>query len=647
METITPPKKRLFELKSSAEFSSSEFSHSIKTWVNMASLLIKQGNMAESNKDDENAYISYVRACLIITKIIPFQPNYPAMMNDIVCTDLRQKILLVVTRIGHLERRLLKQFEQENQELIQRQSLTTQEPVTEHYTYATTPSISLKQQRASMDETDRESEREASMPFQEVAPEEREEEQDEQREPEDQEKQDEEDSDIEQDVRRLRMVPETDADLALDLNPRTYASHYQRRSIYRRSRDLLQEQQFQGHDEKKVLASSHLTSPATGSLRKKSSNEEHRSFLSPECQPNNSNATVPSSQDYPSFASARHQHLFAQHPHRGGHVRRCSSTDGLRTRMHIPGHNSPAIPPRSDKRSSMMASVAQYGSGNPNPSRPSLAELRAGDRSNRRTMSFEITWTLPHEQRKGLPAAIMTSTPRQSVDISHGRSISVNNNSNNESTDSAPSSASTTGSSSSPSTAQSTPVASPQLKISPQMGNSLHSFHGYGHGYSASLTSITSASTLAATMVDGTTPSPTRSMGLPPPLAPPSISSCSMHSTSTVTTPITPVASPILASSSTISSISASTMVNPPSVSSHVSTGSGTWATTGKKAGLLRKIRSKPKLKDQLFDILPNLQFISDSVRDIEPAGLEEDIGDCLQEEHSIQLEIFRLLAKQ
>ncbi|KAF8955872.1 hypothetical protein BGZ52_000253, partial [Haplosporangium bisporale] len=64
METITPPKKRLFELKSSAEFSSSEFSHSIKTWVNMASLLIKQGNMAESNKDDENAYISYVRACL-------------------------------------------------------------------------------------------------------------------------------------------------------------------------------------------------------------------------------------------------------------------------------------------------------------------------------------------------------------------------------------------------------------------------------------------------------------------------------------------------------------------------------------------------------------------------------------------------------
>lgn len=42
METLAPPRKRLFELKSSAEFSSSEFSHSIKTWVNMASLLIKQ-----------------------------------------------------------------------------------------------------------------------------------------------------------------------------------------------------------------------------------------------------------------------------------------------------------------------------------------------------------------------------------------------------------------------------------------------------------------------------------------------------------------------------------------------------------------------------------------------------------------------------
>lgn len=40
--TVQPPRQRLFELKSSAEFSSAEFSHSIKTWVNMASLLIKQ-----------------------------------------------------------------------------------------------------------------------------------------------------------------------------------------------------------------------------------------------------------------------------------------------------------------------------------------------------------------------------------------------------------------------------------------------------------------------------------------------------------------------------------------------------------------------------------------------------------------------------
>ncbi|KAG0338727.1 hypothetical protein BG000_003494 [Podila horticola] len=578
METITvqPPRQRLFELKSSAEFSSAEFSHSIKTWVNMASLLIKQGNMAESNKDDENAYISYVRACLIITKIIPFQPNYPAMMNDIVCIDLRQKILLVVARIGHLERRLLKQFEHDNQELVQRQTQKTHEPAKIHSTCTTTPSM-LQRQCSSIDETDHDSEFDVPRTtFQEIVIEESQEEQD-------------DGDNIEEDVQRLRIAPETDSELSLDLNPRTYASHY-RRSLQRRSRDLLQAQQLQGHDEK-TITSSHLTTPATGTLRKKSSNEEHRSFLTPECQPNNSSSTVPSSQDYLSFASSRHQHLFAEHPRRGAHVRRCSSTDGLRTRMHFPGgQNSPAIPPRSDKRSSMMASI----------------ELRARDGSNRRTMSFEITWTLPHEQRQGLPAAIMTSsTPRQSVDISHARSISVSNNNNNNSESESPSSASTNGSSSLPSTAQSTPVASPHLKTSPQMGHSLHSFHGFGHGHSASLTSITSASTSAATIVDGTTPSPTGSMGLPPPLAPPSISSCSMHSNSTVTTPTTPVTSPILASSSTLSSMSASTMVNPPSISS--SAGSGTWATTGKKAGLLRKIRSKPKLKDQLFDILPNV----------------------------------------
>ncbi|KAG0037240.1 hypothetical protein BGZ82_002914 [Podila clonocystis] len=599
--TVQPPRQRLFELKSSAEFSSAEFSHSIKTWVNMASLLIKQGNMAESNKDDENAYISYVRACLIITKIIPFQPNYSAMMNDIVCIDLRQKILLVVARIGHLERRLLKQFELDNQELAQQQSQKTQEPVKIHSTHTITPSLSQKQY-SSMDETDREIELEVPRTtFQENELEATQEEQEEVQE--DQDKQDEGD-DIEQDVRRLRIAPETDSDLSLDLNPRSYASHY-RRSLQRRSRDLLQEQQFQGLDEK-AMASSHLTAPATGSLRKKSSNEEHRSFLTPECQPN-SNSNIPSSHDYPSFASSRHQHLFAQHPHRGAHVRRCSSTDGLRTRMHFPGgHSSPAIPPRSDKRSSMMASVVLNGS-NPNPTpRPSLAELRARDGSNRRTMSFEITWTLPHEQKRGLPAAIMTSsTPRQSVDFSHARSVSVGNCNNNSESESPPSSASTNDSSSNPSTAQSTPVASPQLKTGPQLGHGLHSFHGYGHGYSASLTSITSASTSAATMVDGTTPSPTGSMGLLPPQAHPSISSCSMHTNSTVTTPTTPVTSPILASSSTISSMSASTMVNPPSISS--TTGSGTWTTTGKKAGLLRKIRSKPKLKDQLFDILPNV----------------------------------------
>ncbi|KAF9283047.1 hypothetical protein BGZ68_005597 [Mortierella alpina] len=86
----------------------------------MASLLVKQGNMAESNKDDENAYVSYVRACLFVTKIIPRQTQYPNMMNDIVCIDLRQKILGIIPRMGHLERRLLQRYEQENQETAAR-----------------------------------------------------------------------------------------------------------------------------------------------------------------------------------------------------------------------------------------------------------------------------------------------------------------------------------------------------------------------------------------------------------------------------------------------------------------------------------------------------------------------------------------------
>ncbi|KAG0226247.1 hypothetical protein BGW42_003806 [Actinomortierella wolfii] len=113
--TILPPRTRLHELKQSAHFDFEEVQHSIKTWVNMASLLVKQGLMAESQKDDENAYISYIRACMIMTKIIPHQACYSAMMNDIACIDLRQKILGIITRLGHLERRLLDKFEKDNQ----------------------------------------------------------------------------------------------------------------------------------------------------------------------------------------------------------------------------------------------------------------------------------------------------------------------------------------------------------------------------------------------------------------------------------------------------------------------------------------------------------------------------------------------------
>ena len=42
--TVQPPRTRLCKLKSSADFPSDEFNHSIKTWVNMASLLVKQVN---------------------------------------------------------------------------------------------------------------------------------------------------------------------------------------------------------------------------------------------------------------------------------------------------------------------------------------------------------------------------------------------------------------------------------------------------------------------------------------------------------------------------------------------------------------------------------------------------------------------------
>lgn len=37
-----PPRTRLNELKTSAEFAAEDFNHTIKTWVNMASLLVKQ-----------------------------------------------------------------------------------------------------------------------------------------------------------------------------------------------------------------------------------------------------------------------------------------------------------------------------------------------------------------------------------------------------------------------------------------------------------------------------------------------------------------------------------------------------------------------------------------------------------------------------
>ncbi|KAF9430846.1 hypothetical protein BGZ94_003327, partial [Podila epigama] len=661
-----PPRQRLSALKASAEFPAGEFNHSIKTWVNMASLLIKQGSMAESNKDDENAYISFIRSCLIITKIIPCQPNYRAMMNDIVCIDLRQKILLVIARIGHLERRLLKQFEQENLQRLQEQQQQQQQQQQPHVvqsrslhpTSGISPGVSQS-----------ESDSEITVPgqpfltFHQDGDDDVEEEEVGRGEayPQRHRKEDEEEEDMtegEDVVCRLNIAPAStiDPEPALDLNSRnlTAAAQYHRRSFQRRSHDML------SYDQKRTIpmitrpTSPLATFPPTtttttyASLKKVSSNEDYRALLTPECQPNNNmnsnNSNINSnsssnnnnknnpvfdssnldsalassmtpSQLYASLTSSsgatRHQLLFAEQSRLRAqgqqHIRRCSSTDGIRQRMHFPrdsGTISPAIPPRSEKRSSMMASVTMNGSngfgsysnGVTPSQRPALASLRAGDRANRRTMSFEITFTHPLEQQKGLPIAILTSTPRQSVDIPRAMSSMANSvtSDNADSPLSATSTASSTiGSSSSPSTAASTPFASPLLlQTNPQMGQfgssgkqqqqQQQGFQGYGHGHSSSLTSITSASTSAATMVEGTGPSMTLTTTATSPttmaLAPPSASSCSTHSTLSVTTPTTPVASPTFATASqsclpssscaTLSTMSsASTMVNMPTES--------------------------------------------------------------------------------
>ncbi|KAG0368970.1 hypothetical protein BC939DRAFT_477848 [Gamsiella multidivaricata] len=655
METqtvILPPRTRLLDLKSSADFPSEEFNHSIKTWVNMASLLVKQGNMAESNKDDENAYISYVRACLIITKIIPHQALYPTMMNDIVCIDLRQKILITIARMGHLERRLLKRFEKENQERVaDMEKNPTSISVTA--SIPPPPTSSKKPSRRSDRKVNRTLQCGISVAAfdqagQEEAPFHR---------TSFRQGDDDEDEGANADTEDLAEMSyeAPTSEIAFGLDPQIYVTHHHhRRSVTCGARSTSPKNPQQHTDRSQDPGEF----PA---LRKKSSNGDDRSLLSPECQPNF--AAMPST-------------LFARQ-REGGHVRRCSSTDAIRTSTHFPAAYpvmAPAIPKRSEKRASMWASVAtdrpnskqdmpeyratassveaQENGGNGNREKSADArEVHKSRFSNRQTMSFESSYfnsnmaasdtAVPKVSSSQLRKSYSISrinmirskanlppTPRLSVEnlkaaVDGTLSSSSLNSSSSSNTNMSLSSASLTSTSqSSFSSACSTPSASPQLKPGPRMVS--------GHGHSHSLTSIPSGS--CSTMADPTcysngTTSPSR-----PPFSSSSTNSLSLSSAAVATaastantlnmsTPQPTIVAPqpqrkqtpsvSYSNSSTLTGTmsatpSSSVSASPCSLSSSPTlTSISTWSTaTVKKAGLLRKIRSRPKMKDQVFDIV-------------------------------------------
>ncbi|KAG0275750.1 hypothetical protein BGZ96_003669 [Linnemannia gamsii] len=738
-----PPRTRLNELKTSAEFAAEDFNHTIKTWVNMASLLVKQGNMAESNMDDENAYISYVRACLIITKIIPVQPHYRSMMNDIVCIDLRQKILLIITRMGHLERRLLKRFEDENRQVATATRVTQGSAMAHLNTLSSGKSVVMTMNHRPTSTIFKVERTMNKLSVEYYSPEEPVVDQ------EDYyyngESGDESDDDqeninggiyndiinngtgINNDEEIIAMVEIHDdyltpdgEDLMLELSPESYVSHHHRR-VMTGPRTAPSSQpplpssqkqqpsddggQYQDHTSEKPIS-------LNGTLKKKSSNEDDRSLLSPECQPN-----------YTAMPSA----LFPRQ-REGFHVRRCSSTDTIRSSVHFPATslstatalpltitprstlNTPPIPARSDKRNSMMASVsidrsnimggsnvnylrdrsntqgvaavvpdyrgtAAAGGNNNTGTAPSstTTAVRGGYErdvlhsrfSNRRTMSFEGNgnfypsfgtssaaamdgqqshtggasglWrhnstsvgrvtpvnsngsrgsSLGHRKRasldfhqqqhhqqkhqlqyhgNGITAASLNAdlppTPRSSLEklsehFSAGSATTVSMGSSFKSGYS-PSP------STSPSTASSTPFTSPMMKTSAHMsqnfgamqqqqrGQGLAHGHAHGHGHTPSLTSsITSGSTLA--MTDSTF----------------AMSATGTATNSSVTyTPATTittmsVGSPQLSNSTSVSSASSPTMAS-----------FSTWTASSKKAGLLRKIRSKPKMQE-MFDMV-------------------------------------------
>ncbi|OAQ34598.1 hypothetical protein K457DRAFT_121749 [Linnemannia elongata AG-77] len=714
-----PPRARLLELKTNAEFAAEDFNHTIKTWVNMASLLVKQGNVAESKGDDENAYISYVRACLIITKIIPVQPHYRSMMNDIVCIDLRQKILLIITRMGRLERRLLKRFEDENRQVAtaaritqvsavaQLNSLTSSKTTVVTTTMNNRPTSTVFKVERNMNKLSVE----YYSPEEPVV--------DQEEDYIDDESDDEsvdgreninigvysnddsnDEVDIDNDDEIIATVEIHDnyltndgADLMLELSPESYVNHHHRR-VMTGPRSEPSSQQPPPYQQLHYDDQNHTPEKPinlNGTLKKKSSNEDDRSLLSPECQPN-----------YTAMPSA----LFPRQ-REGFHVRRCSSTDTIRSSVHFPANSlsiatalplattpranlaTPPIPVRSDKRSSMMASMTfdrnninNIGNSNVNYARDrsnqgaaavpdyrgtaaagsgpttTTTAVRGGyDRdvlhsrfSNRRTMSFEgngnfypslggvsssafdvqqqpahtggasALWrhnstsvgrvtpgnshsrngsSLGHRKRasfdlhqhqqqkqhqlqyhgNGITAAYLNAdlppTPRSSLEklsehFSAGSSTTSMGGSSKNGFSPSPST--------SPSTASSTPFASPMMKTGAQMPQSFGVIqqqqrgqgpaHGHGHVHTPSLTSsITSGLTLVTT------------------------DSINSSVTYTPTTAMS-VGSPQLSNSTSMSSSSSPT-----------TTSFSSWTTSGKKAGLLRKIRSKPKMQD-MFDMV-------------------------------------------
>ncbi|KAI8346513.1 hypothetical protein B0O80DRAFT_430847 [Mortierella sp. GBAus27b] len=250
METetmILPPRTRLHELKISAEIPTEEFNHSIKTWVNMASLLVKQGNMAEST-DDENAYISYVRACL--------RPSERKAEAD-----------------------LEKQKDNEDKKPMSHQN-----------------DIKASEGHETGGET-------------------------------------EDLVEIKYDIPASAMVfSESESRVNV-----TY--HEKQQNLGRQQR-------------RKTMATVNGTDRTI--LKKKSSNEDDRTLLTPGSQPNNLSPST----------------LFGKR--REGHMRRCSSTDAIRNTFHFPPSFppviAPAVPPRSQKRASTVSMAPTTAAGVPTAS---------------------------------------------------------------------------------------------------------------------------------------------------------------------------------------------------------------------------------------------------------------------------------------